>query len=441
MKHKGYEITTLDLSGILSECGVEIGDVILSVNDRPFWDDLDALYAETQEELKLEIEKKSGEIVTLEIEKDIEESLGLPCDGSTLGIRRCTNDCVFCFIDQMPPGMRETLYVKDDDERLSFLQGNYVTLTNLSPEMKQRIVDYRMMPLNISVHTTDPALRCRMLNNRFAGGIMDDLKYFSDNYINMNAQIVLCPGYNDGEHLEKTLNDLASLYPALETVSVVPVGLTDYREGLAELTPVVREKAIETLQIIEKIQTKMWDRYETRFVFPGDELFLLAQRSIPDADYYENFTQLENGVGMLADFKAGLTDALDQICHHDVFDQNFKKEIAIVTGKCAETFMNECAAQLMRSFPELQIAVVAVENKFFGSKITVSGLVTGGDLIEQFPKNHHFDVVYIPENMVRYHTEDFLDDVTLEEAAAAIGSPLQIIAVDGAALVNAIIGR
>lgn len=437
MNYNPYEIINLDPNGILAEFDIVSGDRLLSVNGRPVRDELDIRYADAEEQLFVEIEKSDGEIWELEIEKDSEESLGISCDGETLGIRRCRNNCIFCFIDQMPEGMRETLYVKDDDERLSFLQGNYVTLTNLTEDLKQRIVDYRIMPMNISIHTTDADLRCKMLGNRFAGSILEDLRFFSENGILMNGQIVVCPGINDGAHLQKTLDDLTAFYPQLHSVSVVPVGLTKFREGLYPLEAVSSEKAEAILKILDGIQEQMLSLHGTRFVFPGDELILSAGRPLPDADAYEIFEQIENGVGMMTDFEQTLDDALLSVEENK--STMSQKKIAVITGMLAADFMRRCAQKIMTRYSAVEIEVLPVVNRFFGEQITVSGLVTGKDILEQMDQSSHFDLVLIPENMVRYHTDVFLDDITLSEIEEICHAPVRLVAVDGGAFLNAVI--
>ncbi len=328
--------------------------------------------------------------------------------------------------------MRETLYIKDDDERLSFLQGNYVTLTNLSEFEKNRIVDYHIMPINVSIHTTNGKKRCQMLNNRFAGTIMEDLRFFAQHNIQMNGQIVLCPGYNDGEALKETLTDLMTFYPALTSVSVVPVGLSRFREGLAALNPVDCEKAKESLDIIHAVQEKMQENHGFRFVFPGDELFLLAKEPIPGPSYYEDFAQLENGVGMMADFKQSLEVALQGE------SGELSGSVGIITGQLAKAYMEDCVRLISAHYPGVKMAVYPIVNHYFGQSITVSGLVTGTDILAQLKEKEKRDVYFIPENMVRYHTEDFLDDLTVENVSAALGTPIKVVPVDGGALINRI---
>lgn len=427
-----FKIEGVAPGSIFEELEIEKGDTLLTINGMPVADIMDYRYLQADEQLMIEVEKPDSEIWELDVEKDFEEDLGLVFDENMLETRTCKNNCVFCFIDQMPPGMRETLYVKDDDERLSFLLGNYVTLTNLTEAEMERIVRYRIMPINISVHTTNPELRCAMLHNRFAGSIMESLRYFADNGIGMNGQIVLCPGYNDGHELKRTLKDLMAFYPQMASVSVVPVGLSKYREGLAKLHKFDAEGARETLDIIRDIQAQMRSRYGTNFVYASDEFFLLAGETLPDSVYYDGFPQIENGVGMMTDFKESLEAALSEaraIRRNDV-----PQKVGIITGRLAADFMRDCAGKV-RPVCGAEPAVYPVVNDFFGEDITVSGLVTGQDIIRQVPKGA--DRYLIPENMVRSQTHDLLDDLTTEEIEKALQAEVRIVPVDGAAFLEA----
>lgn len=427
-----FKIEGVAPGSIFEELEIEKGDTLLTINGMPVADIMDYRYLQADEQLMIEIEKPSGEIWELDVEKDFEEDLGLVFDENMLETRTCKNNCVFCFIDQMPPGMRETLYVKDDDERLSFLLGNYVTLTNLTEAEMERIVRYRIMPINISVHTTNPELRCAMLHNRFAGSIVESLRYFADNGIGMNGQIVLCPGYNDGDELSRTLNDLMGFYPQVASVSVVPVGLSKYREGLTKLDKFDAEGARETLSIIGGIQAQMRSQYGTNFVYASDEFFLLAGEALPDSSYYDGFPQIENGVGMMTDFKEGLDAALSEACA--VRGNGVPRRVGIITGRLAADFMRDCA-QKASAVCGAELSVYPVTNDFFGEDITVSGLITGTDIIRQVPPGA--DRYLIPENMVRSHTHDLLDDVTTEDIEKALQAEVRIVPVDGAAFLEA----
>lgn len=427
-----FKIEGVAPGSIFEELEIEKGDTLLTINGMPVADIMDYRYLQADEQLMIEIEKPGGEIWELDVEKDFEEDLGLVFDENMLETRTCKNNCVFCFIDQMPPGMRETLYVKDDDERLSFLLGNYVTLTNLTEAEMERIVRYRIMPINISVHTTNPELRCAMLHNRFAGSIVESLRYFADNGIGMNGQIVLCPGYNDRDELSRTLNDLMGFYPQMASVSVVPVGLSKYREGLAKLDKFDAEGARETLSIIGSIQAQMRSQYGTNFVYASDEFFLLAGEALPDSSYYDGFPQIENGVGMMTDFKEGLDAALSEACA--VRGNGVPRRVGIITGRLAADFMRDCA-QKASAACGVELSVYPVTNDFFGEDITVSGLITGADIIRQVPPGA--DRYLIPENMVRSHTHDLLDDVTTEDIEKALQAEVRIVPVDGAAFLEA----
>lgn len=427
-----FKIEGVAPGSIFEELEIEKGDTLLTINGMPVADIMDYRYLQADEQLMIEIEKPGGEIWELDVEKDFEEDLGLVFDENMLETRTCKNNCVFCFIDQMPPGMRETLYVKDDDERLSFLLGNYVTLTNLTEAEMERIVRYRIMPINISVHTTNPELRCAMLHNRFAGSIVESLRYFADNGIGMNGQIVLCPGYNDRDELSRTLNDLMGFYPQMASVSVVPVGLSKYREGLAKLDKFDAEGARETLSIIGGIQAQMRSQYGTNFVYASDEFFLLAGEALPDTSYYDGFPQIENGVGMMTDFKEGLDAALSEACA--VRGNGVSQKVGIITGRLAADFMRDCA-QKASAVCGAELSVYPVTNDFFGEDITVSGLITGTDIIRQVPPGA--DRYLIPENMVRSHTHDLLDDVTTEDIEKALQAEVRIVPVDGAAFLEA----
>lgn len=427
-----FKIEGVAPGSIFEELEIEKGDTLLTINGMPVADIMDYRYLQADEQLMIEIEKPGGEIWELDVEKDFEEDLGLVFDENMLETRTCKNNCVFCFIDQMPPGMRETLYVKDDDERLSFLLGNYVTLTNLTEAEMERIVRYRIMPINISVHTTNPELRCAMLHNRFAGSIVESLRYFADNGIGMNGQIVLCPGYNDRDELSRTLNDLMGFYPQMASVSVVPVGLSKYREGLAKLDKFDAEGARETLSIIGSVQAQMRSQYGTNFVYASDEFFLLAGEALPDSSYYDGFPQIENGVGMMTDFKEGLDAALSEACV--VRGNGVSQKVGIITGRLAADFMRDCA-QKASAVCGVELSVYPVTNDFFGEDITVSGLITGVDIIRQVPPGA--DRYLIPENMVRSHTHDLLDDVTTEDIEKALQAEVRIVPVDGAAFLEA----
>ncbi len=428
------KIIGIEKASVLEEMGVRPGDKLLTINGNPIEDILDYKFFSEEPTMLVEIETAQGDVLELDIDMGSEEVLGALFDEVNLDIKSCRNQCVFCFIDQMPRGLRPSLYVKDDDERMSFLVGNYITLTNLSEADIKRIVRYRIMPMNISVHTTDDTLRKKMLNNRFAGDVMNKLRYFADNHIAMNGQIVLCPGYNDGQHLVKTLNDLTSLYPEMVSVSVVPVGLTKYRKGLAPLKPLTREDAKKAIAAIEAVQVRMQAKGYKRFVYPADELFLLAQQPVPSADYYDGFPQIENGVGMIADFKANVLSTLTQ-SPPEVSEQ----KIGLITGTLAAPLIMACAEEIEAHIKGLSVRVFAVQNEFFGKDVTVSGLVTGGDICKQIPEDHGMDRFILPDNLFKSGENLLLDDTTAQDIQAHLGVPVERAAFDGHDLCRIII--
>ncbi len=434
-----YQINHVIPGSVLDEMGVSAGDFLLSINGFPVEDELDIRFFEDDLDLVVEIEKPDGDVWELDIERDADETLGLRYDNNS-SIRRCKNNCIFCFIDQMPSGLRDTLYVKDDDERMSFLYGNYITLTNLSEAEKERIVRYRIMPINISVHTTNPELRKTMLRNRFAGNIMTELHYFKDNHIAMNAQIVLCPGYNDGDELSRTLSDLSRLYPEMRSVSVVPIGLTQFRKGLPDIVPVSPDKARETLDIIKTCQETMLARHNVHFVYPGDELYLTANREIPDAAYYEDFSQIENGVGMIADFEKQLKTAIASQKYNE--DCQKKRFYGIITGELASPYVKRWCEQITKAYADICFEIYTIVNNYFGKSITVSGLITGSDIMNQIPHNKKIDAYFLPGNCVKHETEMLLDDVTVTELSNHFQKPVRVIANDGRALLSeAVVGK
>ncbi|UYO64547.1 DUF512 domain-containing protein [Acetobacterium wieringae] len=434
---KKFIIEAVEKDSIFSEMDVTPGDCLLSINGMPVTDILDYRYLIADDCLEVEIEKPDGEIWELDIEKEYEDDLGVVFPEAMIGTKTCKNNCVFCFIDQLPQGMRESLYVKDDDERLSFLTGNYITMTNLTPDELNRIIRYRIMPMNLSIHTTNPELRIKMLKNRFAGDVMRYLETFYENGILMNGQIVLVPDYNDGPELEKTLNELKRFYPVLQSVSVVPVGLSNHRQGLAELRLFTRDEARQTLALIDAVHGEMEAQHGDGFVYPSDEFYLLAQRPIPDSDYYHGFPQIENGVGMMADFKTSLTEALANL--KTLKTRNQPKKIGLITGTAAATYLDELATAITAAVPGLTLTVFPITNHFFGEAITVSGLVTGTDILAQLKNqlaDDPCDLLLLPENALRSGSHTLLDDWTLESLSDALGVKVASVPLDGQALLD-----
>ncbi len=434
MKHE-HVIKEVCPGSIAQEMGIEPGDVLLSIDGNEIEDVFDYHFYVNDEYITVLIRKPYGEEWELEIEKDDEEDLGIVfARGLMDEYRSCRNKCMFCFIDQMPRGMRDTLYFKDDDSRLSFLQGNYVTLTNMSDHDIERIVRYHLEPINISFHTTNPALRCRMLNNRFAGDALLKADRLFAAGIRMNGQIVLCKGINDGEELERSIRELSRYIPWLESVSVVPVGLTRYREGLYPLKPFTREDAKEVLGIIHRWQEKLYEESGTHFIHGGDEWYTLAEEELPEAERYDGYLQLENGVGMLRLLMDEFAESLAELP-----GDKTAREVSIATGKLAYPYIRRLAEKLMEKYTGTMIYVYAIENKFFGEMITVSGLITGQDLKEQLTGRNLGDKLLLPCNMFRSGEEVFLDDMTLTELAKALQVRADIVKSSGQDFIEAII--
>ncbi|RBP39197.1 DUF512 domain-containing protein [Garciella nitratireducens] len=421
-------------NSIAEEVGIVAGDFLISVNYSSIHDIVEYKYLITDEHLLLQIEKKNGDIWEVEIEKDYDEDLGLIFENAIIDkAKGCKNKCIFCFIDQLPRGLRNTLYFKDDDTRLSFLQGNYVTLTNLKKEEIERIIKYKISPINISVHTTNPDLRRKMLNNKNAGKIMDLISRFSKAKLTMNVQIVLCPDINDREELDKTLEDLLKFYPSIKSVTIVPVGITKYRQNLYPIREFTKKEAQIVLRQIKDIQNKMLKKYNTHFVFPGDEFFIKAEENFPEVDYYEGFGQLENGVGMISLFCSQFKDTINNFSQ-----EPNPKEFSIVTGKLAFPFIKELMESLMKKWKQLNIHVYGIENEFFGEKITVSGLITGQDIIKQLKRKKLGEFILIPQSMLKAEDIIFLDDVTIDDIAHKLSVPVYPVKVDGKELIKKI---
>jgi len=415
---------------------VNIGDRVLEINGRKIIDVLDYKFQAYDRELNILLEKENGTIYTVRLDKQEGGDLGIDFESYLMDSpRSCANACVFCFIDQLPSGMRRTMYFKDDDARLSFLLGNYITLTNLSDREVQRIIDLHVSPVNVSVHTTNPDLRCQMLRNRNAGSSLKIMDRFAQNGIVMNCQIVCCPEINDGQELLRTMQDLSAMYPHVNSVSVVPVGLTKHRTKLPLLTPFTPEHAAETIDLVTEYSEDCLRKYGSRIFFCGDELYLKAGRDIPEDTFYEDYTQLDNGVGMLRLMETEFESAL-KLSDAPVAAQHF----SIATGTAAAPLMRKLMAKAEEQFNIVHGTVYAIENHFFGEKVTVAGLVTGTDLITQLKEKVLGDRLLIPQSMLRREERDFLDDIKLEEASAALGIPIIPVEQDGFDLLEAMLG-
>ncbi len=420
---------------IAEELEIEPGDILLSINHKPVRDIIDYKYLVSDDYIVVAIEKKDGDLWEFEIEKDFDEDLGLIFTNPLIDkAQSCRNKCVFCFIDQLPPNMRETLYFKDDDSRLSFLQGNFITLTNMSDEEIDRIISYRISPINVSVHTTNPELRIKMLNNKNAGKVYEILKRFKDAKLEVNCQIVLVPGVNDGSELERTLSDLARLYPTVESVAVVPVGITKYREKLHEIKPYTKESSNDLLDFISRKQRYFLEKLGTRFVFASDEFFALTKRELPRYDEYEGFPQLENGVGLMKSFEDEIIKELKKI----KTPINSNNRFVLATGTLAYDFMTKIKEMIVEKFNGLELIVIPIVNKFFGETITVSGLITGQDLVTQLKDYDNIDGIIIPRSMMKRDEEIFLDNLTIEEVSKILNIPVLASKVEGKNLIDII---
>lgn len=415
---------------------IEIGDRLVSINAHPILDFLDYQFYLSEKRLLILIEKKSGKYKYVTINKEENHDIGLVFNDYMMDKQHhCKNKCIFCFIDQLPKGMRETLYFKDDDTRLSFLFGNYITLTNLTERDVERIIEMHISPVNISVHTTNPELRVKMMNNKHAGKSLSIIKKLADAGITINTQLVLCPGINDGEELKRTLCDLAEFYPSVQMIATVPLGLTKYREGLAPLTMYNQKTSGEVLDIIEDFAKTFYEEHGVHFAWASDEFYIKAGRPFPNAEYYEDFQQLENGVGMCSLMKSEFLEAVEAL----EIDEIEKKTVTIATGTASYDMIFELCQHLCKKVKNLKINVVPIINNFFGETITVSGLIVGQDLIEQLSGMELGEQLLIPSSMLKNDEEIFLDDITLIEVQKKLNTVVTPVVNDGYALVNAIL--
>ena len=414
---------------------VHIGDTLLAINGNRVHDVLDYKFFGYDPEVSVTVRTPEGIEHTVHVAKAEGQDLGLEFETYLMDKpRSCANNCVFCFIDQLPKGMRQTMYFKDDDARLSFLLGNYITMTNLSDREIQRICDLHISPINISVHTTNPELRIKMLRNRNAGKCIDIMRRFADSGIRMNCQIVCCPGLNDGEELLRTMRELADMYPAVHSVSIVPVGLTKFREGLFELRPFTPEHSSETIDMVTAFGDECLKKFGTRLFFCSDEMYICANRELPEDEFYEEHTQLENGVGMIRLLETEFKSALS------LSERPDGVPFSIACGTSVAPFFEKLVCTAHEKYDNIDGRVYAIENDFFGHSINVTGLITGGDLINQLKGKDLGERLFISQNMLRREEMDFLDDVLLEEASAALGVPIYPIGQDGFDLWDAISG-
>ena len=428
-------ISSVAPGSIAQEMGIEPGDRLLEVNGKSPEDVFDYRYLMNEEEILVLIRKANGEEWELEIEKEYEDDLGIEFENGLMDdYRSCRNKCIFCFIDQLPKGMRSTLYFKDDDSRLSFLQGNYLTLTNMSEHDIDRIIQYKLSPINISFQTMNPELRCKMLHNRFAGEIFDKVKRLKEAGIIMNGQIVLCRGVNDGAELERSIRELTAYMPQLESVSVVPVGLTRYRDGLYPLEPFTKEDACEVLDLIHGWQEKLYKEWGNHFIHAGDEWYILAERPIPEEKTYDGYLQLENGVGMVRLLEEEVAQTLAGMTGDDR-----KIHRTIATGELAAPFLRKHVESVRKKYPNVDIQVLAIKNEFFGGKITVAGLITGTDLLSQLKGKDLGDRLLLTNHMLKSGEPVFLDDVTVDDVQNALQIKVSIVESSGADFVSSLI--
>lgn len=432
-----HRIASVVPGGIAWELGLEPGDAVTAINGNEIADIFDYQYYVEDAYLEVAILTKDGEECLLEIEKDEDEDLGIVFESSLMDeYRSCCNRCIFCFIDQMPPGMRETLYFKDDDSRLSFLQGNYITLTNMKEADLERVIRYHLSPINISVHTTNPELRCKMLHNRFAGDVLAKIGRLSEAEITMNSQIVLCKGINDGAELDRTIRELGAYLPHMESLSVVPVGVTKYREGLFPMELFSKEDAAAVLRQILGWQEYFKEKYGTCFVHASDEWFILAEEEFPPESYYEGYGQLENGVGMMRLLIDEVGERLSELA-----GDARQRVVSIATAKLAYPTIRQLADALMRKFPNVKVQVFCIVNHFFGENITVSGLLTGQDIRAQLAGQSLGAELLLPENVLKADEAIFLDDISLKELSDSLQVPVNIIESEGRDFVDKIIGN
>lgn len=431
MAVKIFDVTT---GSHADKAGIKKGETLLSINSNEIVDVLDYRFYQVNRKLTLEVADEDKNVRTIEMTKGEYEEIGLEFETYLMDKQHsCRNKCIFCFIDQLPKGMRESLYFKDDDSRLSFLFGNYITLTNITEHEIDRIIKMHISPINVSVHTTNPELRCKMMNNRFAGDTLKYLKRFADAGITLNCQIVSCPGINDGDELVRTLTDLENL--GVNMTAIVPVGLTRYRENLYPLVPYNKETAGQTIDIIEKMGDECVKKHGRRIFFPGDEFYLLAEREIPSPEFYEDFSALEDGIGMIAyltddvGWKLEELDADESLCH----------KVTIACGEGVFPYMKRIMSMINEKFPNITINTRAIKNNFFGGGVNVSGLVTAGDLIDQLRGDDLGDRLIITSSMLRFENDLFLDDVSTDDVERELGVTLVPVNNNGNDLVEAVI--
>jgi len=434
--YQGHIIKNVKPASIAEELEIEAGDILLEINGEKIEDIFDYQYLTEDDYVEILIRKTSGEEWILEVDKDYGEDIGMEFEEGLMdSYRSCQNKCIFCFIDQMPKGMRETLYFKDDDSRLSFLQGNYITLTNMSDRDIDRIIRYHLCPINISVQTTNPELRCKMLSNRFAGAALKKIDRLAKACIEMNGQIVLCKNVNDKEELRRSIEDLSRYLPHMRSVSVVPAGLTKYREGLYPLELFTREEACSVIDMVESYQQGFYEKYGLHFIHASDEWYILAGRDFPPEEAYDGYIQLENGVGMMRLLYNEFMEALEE-----EKGSGRKRELSLATGVLAYDMICSLVREMQKKFKNIKVHIYKIINYFFGETITVSGLLTGGDIVSQLKGKELGELLLLPCNVLRAGEEVFLDDMTLKEVKTALQSDINIVKSGGKDLLAAFTG-
>lgn len=440
MGKEDIKIKTVLKNSIADEVGIEKGDRIISINKKNVHDFFDYRFLSAEIKIILKIEKVNGELWDIKIEKDAYEDIGLLFEHDLEDFNNtCHNKCIFCFIDQLPKGMRKTLYFKDDDSRLSFLHGNYVTLTNMTKVQIKRIIDYKMSPLNVSVHSTESNIRIKMLNNKKAGDIIKKLKRLTAGGIKVNCQIVLCKRINDNEHLLKTLQDLLDIKPIINSISIVPAGLTKYREGLHPLTPYTKMEAENIEMAIRSIQNNGMKKFKNKRVYLADEFYLIIDKEIPNYEHYQDFPQLENGIGMLALLKHEVYNYLNKIQSENVIFKN-ERRLSIATGTLVYPYIKKFTSDICKYNDKLKVNVFKIENHFFGKNINVAGLLTGQDIMKQLKDKDLGDVLLLSINMFKEKSNIFLDDMTMNMLSKNLNVKIEIVKKSGQDFVNKILG-
>ncbi len=418
-------IQAVETASAAQRAGIQANDKLIAIDSHPIKDVLDYRFFLTEERITLTLERQ-GKCFDVTIQKGRYDDIGLDFETFLMDQkRRCANNCIFCFVDQNPCGMRDTIYFKDDDTRLSFLMGNYVTLTNVSDKELKRIVDMRMSPVNVSVHTTNPSLRVKMLGNPRADRILHQLQILKDGGIRINCQIVSCCGINDGQELRRTIRDLEAYYPALESIAVVPAGLTKHREGLPFIPPYQMQSAKEVIEIVEAFGEEFMKKYDTHLVYAADEFYLAAKLPFPPEEAYDGYPQLDNGVGLIRNDREEFLSELEWRWEEGSLKKLPKKplSITVATGFAAESYIREVCDKIMEKLPSVRLSTVAIPNHFFGETVTVAGLICGSDLLEQIKKQKP-EILFFPAVALRHERDRFLDDLTLDQLRDALGCPV-----------------